>query len=129
MSDVTFTVHIFASTVALGASYAILMTILKKDINVAWLKAETLFVLLFTIVTLVATGMAGGSTISSTPLFIFGMLVLALSLKLSAFILFKVSTASANQNKLLKLRPIAVIIFVLYSIYWFGYLAQLAFSL
>jgi hypothetical protein len=41
-----FTIQIFASLTALIASYAFLMTILKKETNVTWLRGEAVLILL-----------------------------------------------------------------------------------
>ena len=42
MSDLNFTLHILVSTVATAAAYALLMTVLKKEVSRVWLKREAL---------------------------------------------------------------------------------------
>ncbi len=53
MSDISFTIQIFASTLAVSAAYAILMSILKREVNTNWVKREILIVFLTSVL---ATG-------------------------------------------------------------------------
>lgn len=46
MSDLSFGIHIFASTIAISAAYAILMSVLKREVNGVWLKGEALTALI-----------------------------------------------------------------------------------
>lgn len=52
MSDTLFVVQIFASVIALMASYAFLMSILKREHNTLWLRGEAVLMLLMTGVSL-----------------------------------------------------------------------------
>lgn len=56
MSDLLFALHIFSFITAISISYAILMSILKKDVSVKWLKWEGILALFFTSLTLAFLG-------------------------------------------------------------------------
>ena len=46
MSDLSFGIHILASMVAICGSYAIIMSIIKKEIDVMWVRGEAVITLI-----------------------------------------------------------------------------------